>query len=166
MRKRPFTRGTALLSAFVLSGCYTYVPVTSAPVGSPVRVLLPVETRAPNGAVTRGTTPVEGTLVTFGDSILVATESTQQVGNFRQVSLQDTLRVAANEVDRIELRQFSRGRTAALTTAVVGGAVLAAAGVIQAVGGSDENGGNGNGTAASVTVGRLLKLFRSLGGWD
>lgn len=167
MRQRPFFRGLAVLGAFVLSGCYTYLPVASAPPGSEVRVLLPVESRRAGGVVTRESLAVEGTLVTWGDSILVATESTQQVGNFRQVSFQDTLRVGSAEVDAVQLREFSRGRTLGFTAVVVGGVLLIAAGITQTLGGGDGGDGDGNGgTQASITVSRLLHLLKGLGGGD
>jgi hypothetical protein len=157
-------RAVALVGAFVLSGCYTYVPATSVAPGSDVRVLLPVESRRAGGTVIRETLAVEGTLVSWDDTLRVATETTQQVGNFRQVQQMDTLRVPASEVDAVELREFSRGRTLGLTAAIVGGAALLVTGISQAAGGSDDGGGNGNGTSASITVGRFLDLLRAIGG--
>lgn len=165
MRRDSLTsRVLALFGALLLSGCYTYLPVSSAPPGSPVRVVLPVETRTSTGAVTRSTLAVEGTLVSAGDTIEVATESTEQVGNFRQVSLLDTLRVPASEVDALELREFSGTRTAVLTGLVTAGAVLILVGIVDSLGGSEGgDGGGGDPTGASITLGTLGGLLKLLG---
>lgn len=160
-----FVRATALVGAFVLSGCYTYVPISSAPSGTDVRAHLPVETRTAGGAVTRETIPVEGTVVSFGDSLVLATRATTRVGNFREVVQEDTLRLAVTELSGVEMKEFSRGKTLGFTAIVVGGVALLITGIAAAAGGSDGDGGPGSGgNGASISAPRILGFFQALAG--
>lgn len=160
---RRATRAMAALGAFVLSGCFTYIPVTSAPPGAPVRAFLPVETRMAGGATAAETVPVEGTVVQFGDSLVMETVSRTQVGNFRQVEQVDTLRVAMTDLAGVEIKEFSRGRTVGFTVVLIGGTALLATAISAAAGGSDDAGGGG-GPIFSVTPRGLLGLFGALTG--
>lgn len=162
--RSPLGRAAAALGAFVLSGCYSYIPVTSAPPGSEVRAHLPVETRTAGGAVTRESLPVEGRVVSFTDSLVLATMLRTQVGNFRQVDQADTLRLSVAELDGVELKEFSRGRTLGFTALVIGGAALVVLGISTVAGGSDDGDGGGNGTGVSIAAPRLPGIFRILTG--
>ena len=160
-------RTVALVGAFVLAGCHTYVPVQSAAPGTAVRVRLPVE-RSVEG--TRAVAPeivdVEGNVVSFGDTLVLATESTQMVGNFREIRTADTLRVSMDRVAVVEERVFSRSRTIGLTAL----GLAAAAGIVYAVAsaggaGGDGGGNGGGGNGASISAGDLGGLLvRLLGG--
>lgn len=151
-------RASALVAAFALSGCFTYVPVETAAPGTTVRARLPVE-RLVEG--TRSVAPsvvdVEGEVVSFGDTLVLATESTQMIGNFREITTADTLRVSADRLAVVEERVFSRSRTIGLTAVLTAAAAGLVVAVASTVGGGDDNGGgNGGGEpAASISVGTL-----------
>lgn len=157
-------RVIAGLGAFLLSGCYTYTPVRTAPVGSEVRAHLPVETRVAGGAATTETIPVEGRVITFGDSLLIETESHSQVGNFARFNTVDTLRLDPGQLASVELKEFSRGKTLAFTGVVLAGVGLIAAGIVSITGGSQGGEPGGGNTGTSVTVSGLVGLLRALGG--
>lgn len=166
LRSTRLERAVAVLGVFFLTGCHTYVPVETASPGTTVRARLPIQ-RAVEG--TRTVAPevvdVEGEVVSFGDTLVLATQTTQMVGNFREVRMADTLRVSLDRVAVVEERVFSTSRTVGLTAVVL----AAAAGIVLAVagiGGGGDNPGNGNGgggTGASISAsdlgGILSKLF-------
>jgi hypothetical protein len=158
--RRPsvFDRVVTLIGALALSGCFTYVPVETASPGTTVRARLPVE-RAVQGtrAVAPEVVDVEGEVVSFGDTLVLATESTQMIGNFREVRTADTLRVSVDRLASVEERVLSKSRTVgftALATAAAVGIVLA----VASVAGGGDDGGNGNGgggPAASISAGAI-----------
>lgn len=167
--RRPtvFDRVVALVGAFALSGCFTYVPVETAPAGTTVRARLPVE-RSVEG--TRAVAPelvnVEGEVVSFGDTLVLATESTQMIGNFREIRTADTLRVSVDRIAVVEERVFSTSRTVGLTALVTAAAVGIALAVVSAAGGGGDGGdGNGGGqTGASISAGTLGGFLAGLFG--
>lgn len=106
-----------------LAGCHTYHVVENPPPGSTVRVRIPV-----NSPLNRPTEDVlvEGQLLDNGDTIKVATATRRQLGAYTELMQYDTLRLAADRVTAVELKEFSRGRSIALGVAMAGGATLAA----------------------------------------
>jgi len=161
---RAAVRTMAVLGAFVLSGCYTYLPVTAAPRGTEVRAHLPVETRVAGGATATETIPVEGTVVEFGDSLVLETTARTRVGNFREVTEVDTLRVATAELAGVEVKEFSRNRTLGFTALVVGGTALVIMAITAAAGGSDDGPPGGGGVGVSVTPSGILGFLGALAG--
>lgn len=160
-------RAVAVVGVFFLTGCHTYIPVDTAPAGTTVRARLPIE-QAVEGSRTMApeVVDVEGKVVSFGDTLVLATQTTQMVGNFREVRVADTLRVSMGRVAVVEERVFSTGRTIGLTAVVL----AAAAGVVVAVaaigggGGNPGNGGGGGGPAASISAGDLGGILARLFG--
>lgn len=158
-------RAVALLGAFALSGCYTYAPVQTPPPGTEVRVRIPVESPVQGSNVVTDVISVEGEVVTAGDTLVLATETTQTVGNFREVRTLDTLRVSRSRLASLEEKTFSRGRTIGFTALVVAGTAALVLGVAGTVGGSsDDGGGNGGGNGASITVSELAGILGSIFG--
>ena len=158
-----FERAVALVAAFALSGCYTYVPVQAPAPGTEVRVRIPVQSPVEGSNVVADMMSVEGEVVSAGDTLVLATENTQTFGNFREVRTQDTLRVSRTRLASLEEKTFSRGRTIGFSALVVAGTVALVLGVAGAVGGGDDDGGGGGpGNGASITVGGWLG--RILGG--
>ena len=159
-------RMVALVGAFVLSGCYTYVPVQSPPPGTEVRVRIPVQSPVEGSNVVSDMLAVEGAVVSAGDTLVLATESTQTFGNFREVRTLDTLRVSRTRLASLEQKTFSRGRTIGFSALVLAGTAALVLAVAGTVGGSDgDGGGGGGGVGAAVTVGGIGGfLGRILGG--
>jgi hypothetical protein len=165
-RASTFERALCLVGALVLGGCHTYVPVRTAAPGTTVRVRLPIESSVEgNRTPVPEVVDVEGDVVSFGDTLVLATETTQMIGNFREVRTVDTLRVSMDRVAVVEERVFSTGRTVGLTALIVGAAAAIVIAVAGTGGGGDDNGGGngGNGTGASISAGDLggfvAKLF-------
>lgn len=159
-------RIVALVGAFALSGCYTYVPTQSPAPGTEVRVRIPIESPVEGSNVVTDMLSVEGSVVSSGDTLVLATETTQTFGNFREVRTLDTLRVSRARLASLEEKTFNRGKTIGFTALVVAGTVALVLGVAGTVGGGDDggNGGNGGGTGTSITVGALGGLVARLFG--
>jgi hypothetical protein len=158
-------RGLAVVGAFMMSGCFTYVPVEAPAPGTTVRARLPVESPVQGGRSAPDVVDVEGDVVSFGDTLVLATESTQMVGNFQEFRTVDTLRVSTNRLASLDERVFSRGRTVGFTALVVAGVVGIALAVSSAAGGGDDGGNNGGGNPAAIVVGDLGGILaRILGG--
>lgn len=152
------------LGVFVLSGCYTYVPIAEVSPGTRVRAQLPVETRRADGTVETESVPVDGEVVAFGDSLVLATRTRQQIGNFREVTVEDTLRVARANLSGVEERVFSRSRTVGMTALALAGAVGLILGIGGAVGGDSGNGNGGGGPVVNLVSGPFVEIFRTLVG--
>ena len=161
-----FDRVVALVAAFVLSGCYTYVPVQSPTPGTEVRVRIPVQSPVEGSSVVSDMLSVEGEVVSAGDTLVLATESTQSFGNFREVRTLDTLRVSRTRLASLEEKTFSRGKTIGFSALVLAGTAALVLAVAGTVGGSDGGGdGGGGGVGASITPAGLGGLLgRILGG--
>lgn len=116
-----------LVGTLILSGCFTYLPVEPgvAPEGREVRVhvsrqglaALP-EIPDAAGAVVRGTLLDRG-----GDVLLVRMPIGTRVDGVMSRSIGQNVSIPSQYVDRLEAREFSRGRTgmfvaAALTVAI------------------------------------------------
>lgn len=127
----------AVLGAATLSGCYAYVPVARPAVGAPVRVKVPVRSTVGASDGQSEMVSFEGTVVSFGDTLLLGTRTSQVVGAHRDFVIADTIRVATDQLEDLEERVLSKGRSAALTAGIVAGGILLAT-VIDGWAGGDE----------------------------
>lgn len=157
----------AALSAALLSGCYSYVPVARPSPGTTVRVHVPVTSAAVgNRSRQPETVSFEGLVLSSADSLILETKSRRDVGAFRELLELDTLRVATSGLVGVEERRFSKPKTYAFTALVTAGAAglvvaaLNAAGVI----GDDGPPGNGSVVQSAVPMGPVISsLFRLFG---
>ena len=117
-----------------LVGCHTYRPVEHAPVGSIVRVRVPVS--SPVGRTVE-TASVEGQVLDNGDTLTLATETRRQLGAYSELMQFDTIRLADAQVSSVEIKEFSTKRSVVLGVAITAGAVLAAAFGFGLTGGAD-----------------------------
>ena len=121
--------GIRVFVLFVLAGtagCYTYVPVANPAPGTQVRVHVPVTSALADPNAAPQTAAIEGEVVSFQDTLRLATTSRQEYGAYREVVMYDTLSLAPDQRVVIEQPEFSRGRTIVLTSVIVGGATLLA----------------------------------------
>lgn len=126
-RSRGFARALTLLlaGAGALTGCHTYRVIDSPPIGSTVRVHVPVVSALNRGGGTQSVA-VEGVLLSFGDSIALESTSRREIGAYRELSQVDTFRLATDQASLLEVRELSRKRSVVLGVAVLGGVTLAA----------------------------------------
>lgn len=120
--------------AIVLSGCHTYRPVDTAPVGSMVRVRVPVT--SPLGRAV-DMASIEGQLLDDGDTITLATETRRQLGAFSELMQYDTIRLAEDQVGSFELKEFSTKRSVVLGVVIAVGTFVGAAYGFGLAGGAD-----------------------------
>ena len=118
--------GWVALGALALSGCHTYRPVQAAAPGTPLRVNVPVRTAFDAPGTFSQTAAIEGLLVSWGDTITLATQTRREYGAFREVFVYDTLRVAADQPSSVEIREFDSRRSAVLGVVIAGAAGLSA----------------------------------------
>ena len=160
-------RTLVVLGLAALGACYNYVPVTSPTPGTTVRVHVPVHSAVVGNHDAPPSVSVEGTLLTAGDTLVVETESTREAGTFREMTLLDTLRVAQGDVAGVDVRQFSKGRTAVFTAALVGAAAGVAAvisGLNSGTQGSSPSGGKPTGAVILSVPLVLARILPFLGG--
>ena len=112
--------------AMFLAGCHNYVPVDVAPVGAAVRVLVPVQSALADPNAPASTASIEGDVVSDGDTLVLALVNRQEYGAFREIVRYDTLRLGPDQRTRVEVKQFSNGKSVALGVGIaVGVAILA-----------------------------------------
>lgn len=135
-RLRDFGR-VVLFSAGVslLTGCHTYRAVDDPPIGSVVRVRVPVTSPLSDLNRAPETISIDGRLLENGDTIAVATETRREMGAYRELVQFDTLRLAASQTSSLELREFSTRRSVVLGVTVAGAAGYLAAVALGLVGG-------------------------------
>lgn len=158
---RRLSRGLVYgIGAIVMSGCYTYVPVENPAPRTPVRVTVPVNNsvsgvnRAPQNYT------LEGTVVSLGDSLTLETETTADMGQFRQVTRVDTVRVARQNLLALDERVYSQSRTIGLSAVIVAGTAALVAGIYSATVGFGGDGGNGGGSTTNQIS--VEPVFRGL----
>ena len=148
-----------------LTGCYSYRAIERPARGTAVRIHVPV--RAAVETMDRGETiSFEGTVLQFGDSLLLETKSARVGGQFSPETFAlDTLRVDPTTLAGIEERVYSRGKTYAFTGLVTAGAAGLVVAAVNAAGGGDDNGGSGNGVVLPATIVKpvVSALFRLFG---
>jgi hypothetical protein len=157
MRPRPWIPVVGMWAwAIVLAGCHTYRPVDTAPLGSVVRVRVPVS--SPLSRVVE-TASIEGQLLDDGDTITLATATRRQLGAFSELMQYDTIRLAPDQVSSFDLKEFSTKRSVLLGVVIATGSFVAAAYGFGLVGGADPADGDG----LPPPVARFLSLPWSLG---
>lgn len=144
----------ALLCAGIAfsTGCYTYRLVDSPPIGSIVRVRVPVTSALNSRNSAPETASIEGHLIDVGDTIAVATETRRELGAYREIVQFDTLRLAMSQTSSLEVREFSRSRSILLGTSIAAIAGTAAAVAFGLGGGGDPPDSGGGGPVTSIVV--------------
>ena len=94
-------RAAAAFAFLALSGCYIYRPVATPSPGAVARVEVPVQSAVADPNEPPETASVEGTVVEVGDSIVLATKIRRDIGAYREVVRDDTLRIALDVVAAI-----------------------------------------------------------------
>ena len=140
------------LIAMATSACYRYVPVESPAPGIEVRVRVPVRTTVGGGATVTETAALDGHIVEWGDTLLLETTSRQQIGNFREVVLVDTVRLDMSQLESVERRELSTRRTVIATGATLGALGLILLATETLTGGSPGDDGEGNGTTQGNSI--------------
>ena len=167
-RSRSVARGLALLwGVAYLTGCHTYTPVQTEPVGSDVRVRVPLTSAISgrNGAVE--TVGIEGRLIGVGDTLFLATETRRELGAYREITQFDTISVAMDQTSSIEVKEFSTTRSIILGASIAAVAGVAAVIAFNATSGSEGEESPGPGSPdSSLLVSRSLVsvLWGLLGG--
>ncbi len=147
-----------------LAGCYTYRVDAPAP-GAVARVHVPVLSAADDPNEAPETASVEGIVVEYGDSIVLATKIRRDIGAYREVVRDDTLRIPVEGTTRIEVREFSRAKSTVLGAVIAGGAALLALAALGIQGGDAGDDGSGDGDRSfRVSFAGLADLARRLAG--
>jgi hypothetical protein len=139
----------ALVAAWLLTGCYHYVPTTTLahPQGTPVRTHLNTLSAFELAQVTvNNVDQVEGEVVRLdaGDLVLSATWLQAVTGN-GYAGNGWTVRIPESTVTSVELKRFSWWRTGVVVAGLVAGTWLG----FEAVGVSPFGGGGGGGTGTT-----------------
>ncbi len=159
-------RAVAALVFLALSGCYTYRAVETPSPGTIVRVEVPLQSAVADPNEAPEMASVEGTVVAAGDTIVLATKVRREIGAYREVVRDDTLRVALQDASRVEVREFSRSKSALLSGAILGGVVVLALAALGIEGGDAGDGsGDDGGRTFTASAGSIVSLLgRLLGG--
>ncbi len=154
------------MSAVVLSGCYTYVPVELPAPLTPVRVTVPVTNVVQDRNRAPQTYTIEGVVVSSGDSLVLATERRTETGAaFREIVRFDTVRVATRSLMAIDEKVYSQPRTIALGVLIAAGtAGLAKALLDVTTGTGGDGGGNGGSTTNSLRIDPIFAAILKLVG--
>ena len=139
----PAFRSMLLVAAvLLLGGCYTYQVVDTPPLGSTVRVRVPVTSALDDRNTAPPSVAVEGAVLQVGGTLVLARRTRREFGAFREVILLDTLRLVPAQTSSIELKEFSSGKSVMLGIVIaVGVTGLALAGF---------KGGGGDGETPGV----------------
>ena len=157
--------GLALVIVVSLGGCHRYVPVQHFAPGTVVRVQVPLTSAVEGSTQAPETFSVEGSLVSFGDTLEVEVTSRQEYGAFREVIRLDTLRIEVSQIAGLDERVFSLRRSVVLGAvigAVAGGLALTALGL---------EGGGGGGTpppippVGTLVLSPIVSFIWGLTGW-
>ena len=129
-------------AVLLLGGCYTYQVVDTPPLGSTVRVRVPVTSAVDDPNTAPASVAMEGQVLQVGDTLVLARRTRREFGAFREVILFDTLRLRRAQTSSIELKEFSSGKSVMLGIVIAAGVTgLALAGF---------NGGGGDGETPGV----------------
>jgi hypothetical protein len=144
----------AFVVATLTSGCYSFIPNTSAvlPETTPVTVSLTLAgTVALGASIGQGVNEVEGTVVrSSADTIVVAVENTYTTTRQKFSSNGTTASIPRPFIQDVKVRTFSRKRTILTIAGGVGLAALGAAAV--SAGGSSASGSGGGGVNPARVV--------------
>lgn len=159
---RRLSRGLVYgVGAVVMSGCYTYIPVENPAPRTPVRITVPLNSAVSNPNRAPDSYTLEGTVVSVGDSLTLETQTTAQMGQFRQVSRMDTVRVARRNLLALDERVYSQSRTIGLGVVIVAGTAALVGGIYSATVGSGGDDGNGGGPPPTNQI-DVTPVFRGL----
>jgi hypothetical protein len=114
-----------LLAGGVLSGCHTYRVVETPTLGSIVRVQVPVTSALDGPNAASRTASLEGEVVGVGETLLLATETRREYGQFREVVQFDTISLSTEQASVIQVREFSSQRSVAMGAVIAVGAITA-----------------------------------------
>ena len=112
------------LALVLLSGCHTYEPVRHPAPGSAVRVLIPVTSALDDPNAAQPTVSLDGVVLESGDTLVLATETRNQINQFRELVRYDTLKLAEDAYSGLQLKEFSRGKSVGLGLTIFGGVAL------------------------------------------
>ena len=108
-------------AVLLLGGCYTYQVVDTPPLGSTVRVRVPVTSALDDRNTAPPSVAVEGAVLQVGDTLVLARRTRREFGAFREVILLDTLRLVRAQTSSIELKEFSSGKSVMLGIVIAAG---------------------------------------------
>ena len=153
----------AIASAALAAGCYSYKPVVTARPGMEVRA------RLSNEAAVRRSQGYDEPILRLDGRVVDATSDAltldilivRSSSAFQNVEMRDTVQLASNEIQSIQQRTFSPGRTALVAVGGAVGVFALVKGIDQVVGGSDDDDGGGDPTFR-VPLSALLSRFVSL----
>jgi hypothetical protein len=135
------------------AGCHSYVPVSDAEPGTTVRVRVPVTSALDGDNGPGQSAAIEGDVVAFGDTLVLAVMNRQEYGAYREVVMFDTLRLGPEQRISVERAEFSKGRTVLLSAALVFGVgALAVAAFNSGTGDDSEIPGGGPPPQGGVVV--------------
>ena len=156
-RPKAFAPALALLALLGTGGCYSYTPVQTPAPGTVVRVHVPLTSAVSNPNRPPETVDVEGTVISAGDTLVLATETRRELGTFRVLTDSDTLRMAVTGLAGMEERSFSSAKTYGLSALVVAGAAGLILAAIDAGGGSrGDSGPGGPNTSGAIKLPPLI----------
>jgi hypothetical protein len=145
--RRLIGRATVFVAAMSLTGCYAFIPTTSAtlPERTPVTVELTMGgTVALADVVGQNVNEVEGAVVrSSADSLVVAVENTYTTQRQKFASSGTQVSLPRSYIQVVKVRTFSRKRTVLLVAGSIAGAAVAA--TIGTAGGSTSGDGPGGG---------------------
>lgn len=128
---------TVPLMVSTTTGCFTAKPVVGEPLPAGTEVLVKVTDAGRANLVAMlgpGVDVVEGRLVSRDSSaITVAASSVSLLNGAHQVWSGERIRIGADQVALLSKRQFSKGRTAIVTAAVLGVVVVVAKGSLSGI---------------------------------
>ena len=127
-----------MLAGTVLSGCHNYRVVETPSIGSIVRVRVPVTSALDRPNAASQTASLEGQVVSVGETLLLATQSSRTYGAYREVVQFDTISLSADQVSVIEVREFSSTKSVLLGVVITAGALAAGISAFN----STKNGGD------------------------
>ena len=155
--------GSMLLVAAVLllGGCYTYQVVDTPPLGSTVRVRVPVTSALDDRNTAPPSVAVEGAVLQVGDTLVLARRTRREFGAFREVILLDTLRLVRAQTSSIELKEFSSGKSVMLGIVIAAGVTGLALAGFRGGGGDGETPGVDPPSPSIVVNGSILAAV-----WD
>jgi len=156
----PLARGLVLCAGVAfLAGCHTYSLVENPPLGSDVRLRVPVSSPLSR---TVDVVSLEGQLVEDGDTLTLATETRRQLGAYSELMQYDTVRLARTQVNSVELKEFSTSRSVMLGVAITGGAVLGGLLGFGLFGGAKDPRGGGDPIQTTVISRSLVSTLLGL----
>lgn len=151
----------AIAGAVALAGCYSYKPVTAARPGMEVRARLSSE------AAVRRSQGYEEPILRLDGRVVEATSDAltldilivRSSSAFQDVEMRDTVQLASSEIQSIQQRTFSPGRTALVAIGGAVGIFALVKGIDQVVGGTGDDDDGGGDPTFRVPLSALLSRF-------